>query len=165
MITQERLKELLHYNPGTGTVTNLTNRGRRADVGGRAGSLNSVTRYIIITLDKNREFAHRLAFLYMTGVMPERHTDHINGIRHDNRWCNLRAVTPLINHKNQKRRRHNKSGVNGVCWLKKLDRWQVQIRVNYKAVHIGHFIDFDEAVQARRQADIDHGFHDNHGRG
>lgn len=164
MITRDRLKELLHYDPETGVFTNLITRCGRAVAGNIAGSLNAGNGYVFINLDKTVYAAHRLAFLYMGEDMPPKHTDHINGVRNDNRWDNLRSVTAAVNFRNTKKSSQNKSGVNGVCWLKSHGKWQVQIRVNYKTIHIGHFLDFDEAVAARAQADIDHGFHANHGR-
>ena len=91
MITQERLKELLHYDPETGVFTWKVDKGTRARAGQEAGCLNGVSGYIDISIDKKLEKAHRLSFLYMDGSMPPEHTDHINGIRNDNRPQNLYA--------------------------------------------------------------------------
>jgi phospholipid N-methyltransferase len=83
MLTQERLKELLIYNPDTGVFTHKILRRGRAR--GSVAGCRHHTGYIFIQLDEKKHLAHRLAFLYMTGALPANHTDHINGIEHDNR--------------------------------------------------------------------------------
>lgn len=113
MITQERLKELLNYNPDTGDFTIKTSRVCRGIKDSVAGWLES-TGYIRICLDYKKHSAHRLAFLFIEGRFPNR-IDHINHIRNDNRWVNLREVTHQENSKNQSINSKNTSGVMGVC--------------------------------------------------
>lgn len=43
----------------------------------------------------------------MQGVMPTKDIDHINGVRSDNRWCNLREVSRSVNGHNRTRRNSN----------------------------------------------------------
>ena len=109
-------------------------------------------------------YAHRVAWLLHYGSWPEGPIDHINGVKSDNRIENLRVVTPEQNQKNRKRGTRNKSGAVGVYWVNRLNRWQVQIGVNGKEKHIGLFKDFDEAVVARKEAEVKYGYHKNHGR-
>ncbi len=85
-LTQERLKEVLSYNPETGIFTR--NPGIR---GGEKVGTNSHG-YVSIMVDGYLYQAHRLAWLYMEGYMPEQEIDHISRKRDDNRWCNLRVV-------------------------------------------------------------------------
>ena len=80
--------------------------------------------------------------------------DHINHITTDNRKCNLRVVTYSQNSMNQKKKITNTSGVTGVCWFKRDQNWRVQIVVNEKPIHIGYFDDFEDAVKARKEAEI-----------
>jgi hypothetical protein len=102
---------------------------------------------------------HRLIWFRQTGEWPEI-IDHINGIRNDNRWCNLRNVTTQENCKNQKLRRNNTSGVPGVNKPKGSNLWVVTIgRVN-----LGLFSSFEEAVAVRKAAEIEYGYHPNNGR-
>ena len=66
MITAERLRELLHYDPVTGIFTNIAPR-KKIVVGSVAGSLDQESGYWMIGLERRRYYAHRLAWLYMTG--------------------------------------------------------------------------------------------------
>lgn len=102
---------------------------------------------------------HRMAWYFIHGVNPDE-IDHINGVRTDNRICNLRHVDRKENCKNAKRQARNTSGVSGVAWDSKNAKWQVRIGRR----HIGRFRDFEEAVSARKAAELQNGFHANHGR-
>ncbi len=76
MLTQEQLKELLHYDSNTGLFTwRVGRRGMWADL--RAGTL-SPSGYVSIIIKSKNYSAHRLAFLYMTGNFPINGVDHIN---------------------------------------------------------------------------------------
>lgn len=66
-------------------------------------------------------------------------------------------------HGYQKLTDRNKSGTIGVYYIKRLDKWGSQIKVDGKIIWLGSFIDKDEAVLARKQAEIKYGFHKNHG--
>lgn len=88
MITQEELKEYLHYDPLTGDF-NWTIGKRGLKVNSKAGSMNDQG-YVIIRINNIRYRAHRLAWLYVYGHFPINEIDHINGVRSDNRIENLR---------------------------------------------------------------------------
>lgn len=83
----------------------------------------------------------------MTGAFPERHVDHINGIRNDNRWSNLRIATRQQNNSNVKKRVDNQSGVKGVHWSKPDRKWVAGIRVNGTRYHLGYFSAKADAAQ------------------
>lgn len=89
--------------------------------------------------------------------------DHINGDRQDNRIENLREVTRSENLRNARRRCTNVSGVTGVSWDTKLSRWVAVIQTTYNK-YLGSFDSFEEAVAARKAAEIKYGYHPNHGR-
>jgi hypothetical protein len=99
----------------------------------------------------------------MEGSIPDE-VDHINHNRTDNRWNNLRAVTSKSNSRNQSKSIKNKSGVTGVHWDNLRNRWIAQIHIDYKTVHLGTFVEFHEAVNARKNAEVLYGFHENHGK-
>lgn len=89
--------------------------------------------------------------------------DHENHIRNDNRIENLRLVSSKGNKKNTTRRCDNTSGVTGVHWFKRECKWKVQIKVDGKQRHLGLFDNLDDAVAARKAAERQYGFHENHG--
>lgn len=108
--------------------------------------------------------AHRAIWAIVTGHWPEGQIDHVNGVRDDNRWCNLRVVDHKENAKNAKRRATNKSGFNGVYWHADRHKWRAQISADGRKVCLGYYDDFDEAVRAREKADLKYGFTASHGR-
>lgn len=118
MLTQDRLKELFSYNEKTGIFTRLVSIGRRGKVGNIAGSKNW-DGYLLICIDNKNYAAHRLAWMYTYGSFPKI-TDHINGIRDDNRISNLREVTMRENLQNRKKQERQYSslptGVTVVKW-------------------------------------------------
>ncbi len=160
IITQKRLKELLHYCPETGDFTRLVRTAYCVQIGDVAGGL-TLNGYIHISIDGERYYAHRLAFLYMTGEWPIDQVDHDNQIRSDNRWDNLNQATYATNGKNTSMRSDNTSGVVGVSWHKQT--WRARIEINGKRKHLGCFINIKDAIEARKAANIKYGFHQNHG--
>lgn len=108
-------------------------------------------------------YAHRLAWALTHGQWPNK-IDHINGDRSDNRIANLRSVDSLENGHNQRLRKNNTSGVLGVRWNKNAQKWIARIFFNGREINLGAFENRDDAVAARSQAEIEHGFHPNHGR-
>ena len=163
MITQKYIKSILNYNTETGVFTWAKDKGSRASVGDIAG-FSRPDGYRQIIINGKHQLAHRLAFLYVYGRLPFAHIDHINGIPSDNRLVNIREVTPMENHRNQKINKKNTSGVVGVCWHKKAQKWHAQIRVKYKNKSLGLYRDKDDAIKARKSAESLYGFHENHGR-
>jgi len=163
MLTQKKLKELLHYNPETGLFTRLVHRSSNATIGRIAGCAN-LDGYIMIKIGKRLYSAHRLAFLYITGEWPADQMDHVNHIRDDNKWLNLNPVSSSENSRNVSMRKNNTSGIVGVFWDKSKNRWVAQIRKSRKQVNIGAFKDKFEAICARKSADHKYGYHENHGR-
>ena len=164
ILTQSRLKELLHYDPVTGIFTWATKRKYvAANIGDVAGGING-DGYIQIKLDTVLHQAHRLAFLYVNGKFPTSQVDHINHVRADNRFNNLRKCTNRENTQNQGVSSNNTSGVTGVSWHVCNNNWNVIIGVNMKSVYVGSYSNFDDAVSARKAAEVKHGFHENHGK-
>ena len=163
MITQERLKELLHYDPLTGVFTRLVATSNSVKVGDVAGNI-SAGGYRVIGVCGKQYLAHRLAWLYMKGDMPKDQVDHINGVRVDNSWANLRGATDLTNQKNTSISKNNKSGVVGVSWSKTNNKWRAIIWDNKKKIHLGYFKDIADAALERLEAENEYGYHKNHGR-
>jgi hypothetical protein len=79
--------------------------------------------------------------------------DHINQIKHDNRKENLRLVTGQQNTWNTGLRVTNTSGVKGVYYNKKKDKWFAKIVCNYKQIHLGFFDNKEDAIKARKEGE------------
>lgn len=163
MITQEYLKTLLKYDPETGLFTWLVSRCNRAKIGGEAGSLNKGHGYREINIDKKRYRAHRLAFLYIEGIIPPHDVDHINHNRDDNSWANLRHASSYDNHRNRTLQSNNSSGFNGVSWVKASKKWTATVKHDGRRICLGLFEALSDAVIARTEAEEMYGFHVNHG--
>jgi len=162
-LSQEFLKSILHYNEDTGVFTWIERRYGTRRGGHRAGSLH-YHGYRHIMVNGSHYHEHRLAYLYMTGALPLDEIDHINGIRDDNRWGNLRAVSKSENNKNKKHHSNNTSGVMGVYWHKRTEKWMAYISVDRRRIHLGLHANLFDAASARKSAEARYGFHENHGR-
>jgi len=142
-LTQERLKEVLHYCPDLG----LFWWKERADGGKRTNSWNarwagqlagsrSTHGYGKVKIDGVVHFLHRLAWLYMTGEHPREDIDHKNLRKTDNAFSNLREANRSQNNTNK--RCASVSGLKG-AFLRPNGRYQASISVNDKAVHLGTY--------------------------
>ena len=149
-LTQQRLKELLHYDPLTGEFTWLVSPSNRVQAGAIAGSFIIKTGYIEIRLDKISYLAHRLAWFYSFGVWPECLVEHENRDRKDNKLSNLREATHTENLYNVDIRSDNSSGYRGVS--RKRGKWRARIRVAKEEVSLGSFDTPEEASQAYEAA-------------
>lgn len=109
-------------------------------------------------------YAQRVVWAVLKDAWPTSQIDHINGVRTDNRIENLRSVSPAENAKNQKTRRNNTSGFQGVYWHESRGKWSAQIRLQTKLHFLGYFSKFDDACSKRKFAERQMGFHENHGR-
>lgn len=152
-LTHERLVHLLHYDPVSGIFTWMNPQSRRMRRGEPAGCLRD-DGYLGIRIDGIRYQAHRLAIFYMTGTMPPEDADHRNRRRIENGYSNLRCATRQQNTSNRSITRANTSGVVGVGWDKARGKWEARIKVMGKQIHIGRFDVFEDAVKARREAEI-----------
>ncbi|MEI7998669.1 MAG: HNH endonuclease [Candidatus Omnitrophota bacterium] len=150
MITQEQLKEILHYDPETGSFT-WAKSGRRIKIGKVAGGLEKGG-YIRIRIFGKMYFAHRLAWLYMTGSFPPELIDHDNGNPSDNRFVNLREATRSENQANRGKTKANASGFKGVYWDKKAKKWKAQIGFESKTKYLGLFDTKEEAHDVYKKA-------------
>lgn len=166
MLTQERLKYLLHYDENTGIFTWINKpapRSNRIKPGYIAGCQND-SGYILINIDSHSYRAHRLAWFYVHGVWPKHKMDHINNIKSDNRISNLREASNSENGWNVGMPSTNTSGIKGVCWDKQTKKWIAQCWVSGKHYKIGRFACIDDAARAvARFREENHGEFHNHG--
>lgn len=166
MITQEELKELVHYDPETGVFTHATTKNGAVEIGQVAGCKHtdiSGKRYMYITLKRKKYRAHRMVWLYIYGELPPRFIDHINGDGTDNRLINLRLVDDVQNARNQRRQKNNTTGVSGVTWHKQCRKWCVRINNGTERLYLGLFDTLLDAAVVRITAQRNLGYHPNHG--
>lgn len=173
LLTADFLRSCLDYDPNSGLfhwkerprshfkLVRIWKTWNTRFAGKEAGWPNG-NGYLKIPIGR-KHYAHRLAWLIMTGEWPEGQIDHINGARSDNRWVNLRAVTHAENSRNQKLRSGSRTGQMGVRWAIRAKKWEAQITRDGSTVHIGYFTNKADAIAARKSAELDFGFHPNHG--
>ena len=152
MLTQQDLQDHLLYDQLSGVFTRKkTSGGIKA--GSLAGCLNQ-DGYAVIRIKNTLHYAHRLAWFYVYGVLPDLQIDHIDGNKSNNCIENLRLATNQENSQNERKAR-NKSRVNllGVC--RKGKKYKAQIKVKGKTINIGYFTNEQDAheayVRAKRQ--------------
>ncbi len=162
MLTIERLKALLQYDPATGYF-NWKVKRRGVTPGRPAGYVSKGYRYV--SIDGRTYLSHRLAWFYMKGVFPKGQVDHKNRCKDDNRWDNLREANNAQQAMNTDMRVNNTSGYRGVYyykgkWVAMLGRKYVAIGKNIGPVaaayekaareKFGEFIPQDAAAAPRR---------------
>ena len=156
-VTQSDIKSKLSYDPITGLFRWINSKSTNIANGSIAGSLNP-NGYIYIGLYRHKYRAHRLAWIYMTGKEPENQIDHINGVRSDNRFSNLRLASNLKNTRNRGINSNNKSGYRGVSWSSSANKWVAHGMAKGKRKNLGYFETAELASQAfEKYAKQNHG--------
>lgn len=153
MLTQDRLKELLSYDPDTGHFVWRTTTTNRVRVGTLAGSFEK-DGYRRVNLDGKGYREHRLAWLYVHGALPSVELDHINRERADNRIANLRLSSRVGNNQNSGLRYDCASRIRGVCWYKQTGKWTARISAEKKHIYLGYFDNLLDAAAARKAAEL-----------
>ena len=154
-MTVERARELLDYDPLTGSLTWKVRRSKTAIAGSTAGCLTRFG-YWKVVVDGRQYYAHRLAWLIVNGEWPTNQIDHKNGVRTDNRIVNLRDVTRITNNENRRLPEScNKLGILGVFKSQGCKNFCAQIKIKGKSIHLGSFPSTQEAhaayLEAKRQ--------------
>ena len=108
--------------------------------------------------------AHRVIWAMGHGRWPDDNIDHINGVKSDNRLVNLRDVPQSVNMRNRVKNRTNTSGICGVSWNKKKQKWAAYIVLRGRQTGLGLFDNIEDAAAARKAAEVGHGFTARHGR-
>lgn len=156
------LRQRLDYDPATGI---FIWRARPAEqfpdaahghtwntryAGKSAGSMNN-SGYLKIGIDDEQFLAHRIAWLMFHGSSVPHDIDHVDGNRTNNRIANLRAATRAENLANMRRLKTN-TGIKGVYFDAKRQKFQAHITVSYRQHNLGRFDTLEEAITARREA-------------
>ena len=150
-LTCEELRRVLDYDPETGIFTWKEPRSNSVMIGQKAGSKNNQG-YLSIEIGRTAYKSHRLAWFYVTGEWPAHQIDHINGVRDDNRFVNLRLATHAENSCNRRLYKNNSSGLKGVSFDSRNKKWKAQIRINNDLKYLGLFTSPEAAHTAYRTA-------------
>jgi hypothetical protein len=158
--SQERLWQVLDYNPETGIFV----WKRRTDVRGGwnakcagkiAGRLDS-DGHRQISVDGRRHHAARLAWVMMAGIEPVGEIDHRDTIRDNNAFVNLREGSHAQNMRNRGAQANSASGIKGVWRHTYNDSWIAQIKINGQPTYLGSFHTKEEAAAAYAKAAAEH---------
>lgn len=147
MISRDRLMDALDYNPDTGVFIWRNPSANCMKKGDVAGS-QSKSGYRHVMVDGTLYKEHRLAWFYMTGFWPVEFIDHVNGIKDDNRFSNLREANRSQNGFNIKKQRNNKSGFKGVSWCNTYKKWVTVATKDGKCKFLGYFNTAEKAHEA-----------------
>ena len=175
-LTQLQVQKLLTYNPITGDLTwNVRDVSMFKDkrsckswntrYSGKCAGTNGLFNgkwYIAVRILGVSYLAHRVIWLYVTGVIPDE-IDHEDSDGLNNTWFNLRNVTHQENCKNTRMGKSNTSGTVGVHWCNRDQRWVARIQVDGKTKSVGYFKNKQDAIYARLQSEQKYGYHENHG--
>lgn len=148
--------QIFSYDRETGML-------RWKSTGRAAGHIND-RGYRVIEYAGTRYKAHRIAWTIYHGQPPTGEIDHINQNKDDNRIANLRDTCCQENMRNRSLQKNNTSGVTGVVWHSRQQKWVAKIKYKGKWVWLGQFDDKKEAIDARYVAEEVYGFSDIHGK-
>lgn len=172
--SQEELSELLDYNTYTGIVKwkertmSMYSRKRDLDLfneryANKIINTKDKQGYLIIVINYSTYRLHRVIYKLIYNKEPEL-IDHENQIKDDNRLDNLRASNNELNGKNSPKTSRNTSGVVGVSFNTKKNKWQASACLRKKLIFLGYFDSLEEAAKVRKEAEIDFGYSRNHGK-
>lgn len=177
-LSQAELCAMFEYEPKDGTLrwvpkpligsasdvhTKAWNTRRAGSVAGTK-KLSAGKEYTQVQIGDRFYPVHRLIWIMVNGCIDEALViDHINGDGRDNRISNLRLVEHSENQKNITMRSDNKTGVIGVRWNMDKRKWEARVTANRVITFLGYHDSFADAVNARRLAQAQRGFHKNHG--
>ena len=149
IFTQEYLNLIFEYRDG---CLFWKKSFQRVNAGDKAGTIVK-NKYIQIEHKRSKFLAHRVIFKMFYGENPK-FVDHINGDTFNNKIENLRRATNAQNAQNSKIRIDNFSGVKGVAFVKKSNKWIARVMVNNKSHWCGTYESIElaeSAVKSKRE--------------
>lgn len=91
--------------------------------------------------------------VHMHELLGFKNYDHIDRNELNNRKSNFRKCTQKENTRNRSLHRNNTSGIIGVSFHSRDRVWRSNIMVDGKNIHLGCFVDKDEAIRSRLLAE------------
>lgn len=158
--SQDTLNQLFIYKDGN--LYWKIKKSFNVERGSLAGCLDQG--YFRIGINKKIYKRSRLVWKMINGVDPLYEIDHIDQNKQNDRIENLRDIKQSKQQLNRPIQSNNVSGCVGVYFYKKYNKWLARISVNKKRLHLGYFDNKEDAVKARKKAEIEYGYHKNHGK-
>lgn len=118
-------------------------------VGSLVGSLRK-DGYRMSKFKGKKWLVHRLIYLWHYGELPAM-LDHIDKNPENNRIENLRPTDKRLNGYNRNAPVNSSSGVPGVSWDTKQQKWAVRFKKNGKYEFHGYYSDKEEAIYVRKK--------------
>ncbi len=162
MIDQALLRRVFDYDDKRGVLVYKHNRSsmaRKGDVCGCISRNDWRSRF-----GGKSHLVHRLIWIWHNGPITKSLViDHLDGDAFNNRISNLMLTTHVGNGRNMRLRKNNTSGVQGVVYSLRERKWVAYIHIHYRKRHLGYFGAKEEAIAARKSAEITYGFSGRHG--
>jgi hypothetical protein len=124
-ISASTLRDVLEYKPEIGAFVGRLDRQRK-------GSIDKKTGGWVITIQQVKYRANRLAWLYMTGEHSNLDIEFIDNNPLNLKWNNLREATSSERACNSKISSKNTTGIKGLSFSVKRDRWVATIEKDGK---------------------------------
>jgi|SRR5579859_3771226 len=150
IVSYDTLHEFFTYDPNTGEIRNKSNRSNRSRAVELSGDFGD-RGYQRVGINGKNFYGHRIAWCMMTGEWPDKFIDHIDGVKSNNKWSNLRLATKSQNGANIGKYSRNNGGTSkykGVFRSKGKRLWVASITKNGKITRIGCFHTEEEAHAA-----------------
>lgn len=156
MLTREYLRKHFIYTPETGLFQRLVD-------GYSPTKPDPSNGYFRIRVEGKLYYVHRLIWMYQTGAFPEGEIEHEDRDRTNNKWNNISDVPKSINALNKSKLINNTSGVTGVYWESRTNKWRAEVQYQGKKYRLGRFIDMQDAANACKKKRAELGFSSTHG--
>jgi DUF971 family protein len=112
--------------------------------------------YFVLSINGTKYFAHRIIYKMMSGKEPSNFIDHIDNVKSNNKWDNLRVATHSQNEQNRPVDKDNVSGYKGVTFhkKKKCKRYSARIAIDGTSHYLGIYTTPEEAHEAYKYASL-----------
>lgn len=147
------LKWLFRYDMESGKLYKIRESSGKVIEQGREITTVSGNGYLVIGITDSNSLmklfqVHQLIYYIVSGIEPLQIVDHISGNKLDNRFSNLRLVSNSLNARNAKMRSHNTSGITGVHWHSRDNKWVAYAYdTSGRQKHLGSYLDKEEAIE------------------
>jgi hypothetical protein len=154
-LTEEEACEYLYFDPTSNCLRRKLTKKLASESNSSAEFYHKSSGYLHVKVGNCRFQAHRLVYLITKGPIPDgMDVDHIDRDRRNNAPYNLRLATKAENSLNRSKYKNNTSGFPGVRWFAKLSKWIAYISFGGKRFHLGVYTELQEAVDARKLAEV-----------